>query len=804
MGDSARPAAGVSDAGAQRADAPGAAARTGASLSPDAPSPAATPSVLEGVLERVAYANEASAWSVVRLAVPGRREPVTAVGTLLGVEPGETLRCTGQWVHDRKYGEQFRVDGYVTVTPATLAGIERYLASGLLPGVGAVMAERLVRHFGLETLEVIEQRPERLAEVEGIGPVRSQRIRAAWVKQRAVKDVMVFLQAHGVSTAHAIKIYATYRDRAIAVVRENPYRLALDIFGVGFKTADTIAASLGVERTSPRRAEAGVLHVLGTLAEEGHVYCPHARLVDAAARVLEIDGARVECAILDLARASHVIVEPAVPSGSVDVKASVDGAIGTDAGARADAAAADAAVLAGDARGFGTDAAVYLRDLHAAECAAAEHVAALLAGPLRPLALDVARALAWFEARRTITLAPEQREAISRALTGKVLVITGGPGTGKTTLVNGILDILECKGRTIVLCAPTGRAAKRLAETTGRSAQTIHRLLEFSPRTMAFTRDRDHPLVADLVVVDEISMVDTVLFAQLVQALPLTCQLVLVGDVDQLPSVGPGSVLREIIRSGVVEVVRLARIFRQAEQSLIVVNAHRLNRGEMPLLEHEHGAADFFFVERREPEEILATLKSLIAGRIPERFGLDPIDDVQVLTPMHKGLLGATSLNAELQALLNPRPVALTRGSRSFRVGDKVMQVRNDYGLDVYNGDIGRIAAIDERERVLTVCYDERRVRYTHRELDALVPAYACSIHKAQGSEYPCVVVPLHTQHYVMLQRNLLYTALTRGRRLVVLVGSKRALAIAVANNRIEARCTRLGERLAAACARFA
>jgi exodeoxyribonuclease V alpha subunit len=769
--------AGGSGVDGRRADARGAnVQRAGASLSPGATSPVATPSVLEGVLTQVTYANEANAWSVVKLAVPGRREPVTAVGNLLGVQPGETLRCTGQWVHDRKYGEQFRVDGYVTVTPATLAGIERYLASGLVPGVGAVTAERLVRHFGLETLEVIEQQPERLAEVEGIGPVRSRRIRAAWAKQRAVKEVMVFLQSHGVSTTQAIKIYAAYRDRAIAVVRENPYRLAIDIFGVGFKTADTIAASLGVERTSPRRTEAGVLHVLGTLADEGHVYCPHARLLDAAARVLEIDSARVERAILDLAQAGHVIVEPAASAVHA----------GTHAAAGAEPAAS----------------AVYLRPLHAAETAAAEHLTALLAAPRRPLALDVERALAWFEERRKITLAPEQREAIRRALTGQALVITGGPGTGKTTLVNGILDILERKGQTILLCAPTGRAAKRLTETTGRSAKTIHRLLEFSPRTAVFARNRENQLAADLVVVDEISMVDTVLFSQLVQALPPGCQLVLVGDVDQLPSVGPGSVLREIIRSGVVDVVRLTRIFRQAEQSLIVVNAHRLNRGEMPLLVHDHGAADFFFVERREPEEILATMKSLIAGRIPERFGLDPIDDVQVLTPMHKGLLGAANLNAELQALLNPRPVALTRGSRSFRVGDKVMQVRNDYALDVYNGDIGRIATVDERERTLTVRYDERCVRYTQRELDELVPAYACSIHKAQGSEYPCVVVPLHTQHYVMLQRNLLYTALTRGRRVVVLVGSKRALAIAVANNRIEARCTRLAERLVAQRAR--
>ncbi len=445
----------------------------------------------------------------------------------------------------------------------------------------------------------------------------------------------------------------------------------------------------------------------------------------------------------------------------------------------------------------GGDAGVYLAALHAAETGAAADLRALLATPVRPLAEDAEQALARFEARRQIVLAPEQREAIRRALRSKVLVITGGPGTGKTTLVNGLLDVLEPSGRTVLLCAPTGRAAKRLAETTGRPAQTIHRLLEFSPKALGFVRDRAYPLAADLVVVDEVSMVDVGLFASLLAALPHHCQLVLVGDIDQLPSVGPGSVLAEVIASGAVDVIRLTRIFRQAEASLIVVNAHRLNQGEMPLLTHPEAEPDFFFIERQEPEEILATLKTLVRERIPERFHLDPLDEVQVLTPMHKGLLGATNLNAELQALLNPRPVALTRGSRSFRVGDKVMQLRNNYDLEVSNGDIGRVLGVDEVECTLTVRYDDREVRYEHADLDELVPAYACSIHKAQGSEYPCVVIPLHTQHYVLLRRNLLYTAITRGRRLVVVVGAKRALAIAIGNHRVETRYTRLAARLA-------
>ncbi|HTP30168.1 MAG TPA: ATP-dependent RecD-like DNA helicase [Anaeromyxobacteraceae bacterium] len=721
-------------------------------------------STLEGILERVAYVNEENAWSVVRLMVPGKKDLVTAIGNLLGVQPGENLRLRGRWIVDRKYGEQFKADGYVTVKPATLLGIEKYLGSGLVRGIGKVMAGRLVECFGLSTLEVIEQAPERLREVDGIGPVRSERIAKAWVEQKQIKDVMVFLQSHGVSTVFAIKIYKHYQDRSIAVVKENPYRLAIDIFGIGFKTADKVASQLGISRNSPERAQAGVLHVLGELSSEGHVFCPRRTLIETVATLLEVEPEIVETAVGSLAEAGQAVVTPII----------------------------------GDDGQSQEDQAVYLASLHRAERGAAELARVLVRSPGRAISIDVERAIAWFEERQKISLAPEQREAIRRAAASKFLVITGGPGTGKTTLVNGIIQILEKKGRRILLAAPTGRAAKRMTEATGREAKTLHRLLEFDPRTMSFLRDRERPLEADLMIVDEASMLDTVLAYNLLKAVPRSCQLVLVGDVDQLPSVGPGNVLRDVISSGTVDVVRLQHIFRQAEASLIVVNAHMVNRGEMPRLPPPGSRADFFFVEKNEPEEVLETLKVIVKTRIPEKFGFHPVDDVQVLTPMHRGLLGAMNLNVELQSLLNHEGASVVHGSRLFRAGDKVMQIRNNYDLEVFNGDIGRIDGLDETEGTVSVQFDGRLVTYERADLDELVLAYACSIHKSQGSEYPCVVLPIHTQHYVMLQRNLLYTGITRARRLVVLVGTKRALAIAVKNDRTEARFTQLAAQLRA------
>ncbi len=713
---------------------------------------------LEGVLERIVYTNDESAWSVVRLVVPGRRDPVTAVGSLPGVQPGESLQLQGRWVLDRRFGEQFRIESYRTLKPATLNGIEKYLGSGLVRGIGEVMARRLVEQFGLDTLEVIERHPERLAEVEGFGPVRIASVKKAWAEQRELRELMVLLQTFGVSTTFAARIWKAYEDEALAVVREDPYRLALDIFGIGFKTADRLALNLGVPRESPRRAQAGVLHVLGAFSDDGHVYAPRPALVESAALLLEVGAELAEEAVSDLSGARQVVLEP-LPGGEGE--------------------------------------AVYLPALHTAEIGAAARMEALLATPVGRVDIDVDRALGWFEERHRIDLAEEQREAIRRAVSRKVLVITGGPGTGKTTLVNAVVEILEKKSRKILLAAPTGRAARRLGDLTGREARTIHRMLEFSPRTATFERNPARPLDVDVLVLDEVSMVDIVLFHHVLKALPPHCQLVLVGDVDQLPSVGPGNVLRDLIRSRAVDVVRLTKIFRQAEESLIITNAHRVNRGEMPVLTPAAEGADFLFIEKEEPLEILEEVKRLVSEEIPRRYRLDPIEEIQVLAPMHKGDIGATNLNQALGALLNRRTESVTKGERILRLGDRVMQIRNNYQLDVFNGDIGRIESMDPESREVRIRFDDRLVAYDTGDLDEVVPAYACSIHKSQGSEYPCVVVPLHTQHFVMLQRNLLYTALTRGKRLVVIVGSRKALALAVRNNRIEERYTRLAERLA-------
>ncbi|HEX3555813.1 MAG TPA: ATP-dependent RecD-like DNA helicase [Thermoanaerobaculia bacterium] len=720
--------------------------------------PATAPTTLEGVLERIVFSNEENAWTVARLSVPGHRDLVTAVGNLLGVQPGENLRLTGAWIQDPKYGKQFKVVSYATVTPATVGGIEKYLGSGLIRGIGKVMAARLVACFGLETLDVIENRPERLVEVEGIGPKRSRDILRAWEEQREIKEVMIFLQSHGVSTHYAIKIYKAYGPRATELVRENPYRLATDIYGIGFKTADRIAAALGVPPTAPQRLEAGSLYLLGQGADRGHVYLPRKALLEEAEKLLEAPPALVEQALAALTETEQIVLEPLASA---------------------------------------EEQAVFLKSLHAAESGVAARLRALLVQPPLPLEIDVDRALDWFEKSEQIELARQQRQAVRAGLTRKVLVITGGPGTGKTTLVRGLVKILEKKRQKVLLAAPTGRAAKRLAEATGAEATTIHRLLELDPQTRQFVRNREHPLSCDLLIVDEASMLDTVLAHHVLRAVPDHGRLILVGDVDQLPSVGPGRVLADLIRSAAVEVVRLTEIFRQAERSLIVVNAHRVNQGMMPILESVDSDGDFFFIERPQPEELVETLAQLVSRRIPAKFGLNPVEQIQVLTPMNRGPLGTENLNAVLRELLNPQGAEVTRGGRTLRVGDKVMQVRNNYDLEVFNGDIGRIVAVDEVDQLVTVALDGREVVYDPGSLDELVLAYACSIHKSQGSEYPCVVIPLHSTHYVMLQRNLLYTALTRAKRLAILVGEERALRIAVGNRRLRARFTRLAERLA-------
>jgi exodeoxyribonuclease V alpha subunit len=717
---------------------------------------------LEGTLERFVFRDAATPFVVARIKTAGG-EVVTAVGSLGSLDIGTTLRLHGAWQVDRRYGHQFRIATFQTQTPATLSGIERYLGSGMIPGLGPELAKRIVARFGLETLEIIHKDPARLTEVEGIGKVRAERIRGKWQEQREVQDVMVFLQGHGVSPAFAWRIYKKYGAQAIAIVSENPYRLALDVWGIGFKSADAIARRLGIEPTSPARAEAGVLHVLGELTEEGHVHAPEAELLRAAGETLGVGEEILGPAIERLLAAGRLVREPLGDRGDC----------------------------------------LSLRLMWEAETAAAAALRRLL-GERRAAIPDeeIASALAQFEADRELVLAPQQREAVRAAVNEKVTVITGGPGVGKTTIVNAVIRILGAQGRRVVLGAPTGRAAKRLAETTGREAATLHRLLEFSPKTGAFARGASMPLAADAVIVDEASMLDTPLAARLFEAVPPHAQLVLVGDVDQLPSVGPGRVLADVIASRAARVARLSEIFRQAARSAIVVGAHRVNRGQLPDLAPQEGS-DFYFIEREAPAEVLETILHVVAERIPRRFGLAQ-GDIQVLCPMHRGEVGAQNVNLQLQARLNPPReglAELAQGRRLFRVGDRVIQNRNDYDKDVFNGDLGRITAMVDGEegRHVVVEMDGRTVDYEANELEQLGHAYALTVHKSQGSEYAAVVVPVVTQHYMMLRRNLLYTAMTRGKRLVVLVGSKKALGIAVRTDDTRLRWTWLAERIAAA-----
>ena len=713
---------------------------------------------LDGTLERVAFRDESSHFTVARFAqVHG--EAVTIVGELVGVAEGMPLRVRGQWVIDKKFGRQFRVATYQLRTPATTRGIERFLGSGLVPGIGPELARRLVEKFGMDPLDVIERAPARLTEVPGIGSQRAAKISAAFAAQRHVQDVMVFLQGHGVSAAFAARIVKRYGKDAINVVRANPYRLAHEVWGIGFRTADAIAEKLGIARDAPERLEAGLLHALEVGAEDGHTLLPDDELIARAAELLAVAPDRLAPRLGALAASGAVVRE-----------------------------------VIGD-RG----ACAALPDLHAAEAGAAARLVELVEHPPRAMTLDLDAAIHAFEHATGLPLADQQRRAVEAALRDACVVITGGPGVGKTTIVKAIVHLARLGHRGVALAAPTGRAAKRLGEATGAEAMTIHRLLEFQPHAGGFQRGREHPLDADLVVIDEASMIDTPLFAAVLDALRPGAQLVLVGDIDQLPSVGPGAVLADVIASGAATVIRLTEIFRQAAQSRIVVSAHRINRGELPELDAAPDA-DFFFIARDEPIAARATIVELVAERIPARFGFDPIADIQVLAPMHRGELGTAALNQALQARLNPADAAggpaLVRGDRAFRRRDKVMQLRNDYDRGVFNGDIGVIEHVDVEAGVVRVDFDGRIATYERGELDQLVLAYAVSVHKSQGSEYPAVVLPLATQHFMMLQRSLLYTAVTRGKKLVVLVGTRRAIQLAVRNAEARRRHTSLASRI--------
>jgi len=717
---------------------------------------------LQGQVEKVTYFNEANGFTIAKVRALGRPEPVTVVGPLLGPAPGEVLKMQGVWVLHPRFGEQFEVETYQVVQPTTAEGVEKYLGSGLIKGFGPEMARRIVARFGAEALEIIDRTPKRLREVSGIGPKKLAMIEAAWQEQRQVREVMLFLQAHGVSTAYAVRILKAYGPRAMQVLKQNPYRLAADIHGIGFVTADRIAGKLGLSRQDPLRIEAGVQFVLDRLTEQGHVYYPQDQLIVACERLLQVSAVEVEAALAKVAARGQVVVEP--PGGSGD-----------------------------------GEPAVYPAVLHAAESGVADRLKTLLASPRAIRPIDPGRAMAWVQERLGLVLSPSQEKAVLAAAEQKVLVLTGGPGTGKTTLILAILRIFQRIGVPVLLAAPTGRAAKRMHEATGFEARTIHRLLAFNPHLGRFQKNEADPLDCDLLIVDEASMVDVTLMHNLLRALPSEATLILVGDMSQLPSVGPGSVLGDVVASGAVPVVRLTEIFRQARQSLIVVNAHRINEGQMPLMEPPgEELGDFYFIDQDDPDQVLRIIIDLARERIEKRFGLSGLDEVQVLTPMHRGVVGTTNLNKQLQAVLNPGHGGLTRGEHFFRPGDKVMQIRNNYDKEIFNGDIGRILRIDPEEREMVVDFDDRAVTFDFSELDQMVLSYAISVHKSQGSEYPAVILPLLPQHYLLLQRNLIYTAVTRARKLAVLVGSKRALAMGIRNNETRLRYTGLAQRLRA------
>ncbi|WP_294261305.1 ATP-dependent RecD-like DNA helicase [Propionivibrio sp.] len=718
-----------------------------------------SPAVLDrlaGLVERVTFHNEQNGFCVLRLKVKGERELITLIGHAPAVSPGEYASASGNWVTDREHGRQFRAVFLKISPPTTLTGIERYLGSGMVKGIGPVYAGKLINAFGMAVFDVIEQTPDRLREIPGIGEVRAQKITSGWADQKVIRRIMVFLHANGVSTSRAVRIFRTYGQEAIDIVTENPYRLAQDIRGIGFLTADTIAQKIGIARESPLRAQAGISYALSEASGQGHCGLPYAELVPLAVKLLGIPESIIETAIAQEI-ADEVLFPDTVESQPC----------------------------------------VFLAPLYSAEQSITAQIRRLKTEVTTLPAFDAEKAIPWVEQKLTIELAGSQKAAIRLALTSKLLVITGGPGVGKTTLINSILTILAVKGVKPLLCAPTGRAAKRLSESTGLEAKTIHRLLEVDPSNGQFKRNADNPLVCDLLVADECSMIDVPLANQLLKAVATSTAVILVGDVDQLPSVGPGQFLSDLIDSGAVPVVRLTEVFRQAASSRIVRSAHQINRGIVPSLPEKGEASDFYFIAADEPEVIAQTVVDLVQTRLPKKFKVDPVRDIQVLCPMNRGITGARGINQALQAALNPPGEhSIDKFGNRFSVGDKVMQIENNYDRDVFNGDIGFVTAIDQDDEELAVEFDGRLVSYPFGELDELVLCYATTIHKSQGSEYPVVVIPISTQHYMMLKRNLIYTGITRGKTLVVLVGQKRALAMAVKGKQVDKRWSKLKERL--------
>lgn len=716
---------------------------------------------LEGILERITYHSEETGYTVIKLKVKGKKDLVPAIGCMANMNVGEKLLLKGNWVNHPKHGLQFKVESYESLLPATTVGLEKYLGSGLIKGIGPVTAKEMVKTFGTDIIKIIEEKPQRLREINNIGYKKVNLITTAWAEQKEIQNVMLFLQSHNVSTTYAVKIYKQYKNEAIQVVKDNPYRLAQDIWGIGFKTADKIAQNLGISFDSINRIEAGISYVLSQQTEQGHVYYPEELLIDSAMEMLEVAKSLILTALDNLVQRKILIREP-----------------------------------------MDKHLAYYLAPMYYAELGSCNRMKALLQTQQSCLLVDINEHIVEQVAKKeNIELSDEQKDAVIKAVTNKFLILTGGPGTGKTTTCNIIIKIFEFLGKNVKLASPTGRAAKRLNELTGRAAKTIHRMLEFDPKNMCFKRDGNNPLEGEIFIIDEVSMLDILLTNSLLKAIPNHANVVLIGDIDQLPSVGAGCVLQDMINSSVVPVIRLTKIFRQAQASLIITNAHRINKGEFPLLcppEPKYKDCNAFFMEATEPENVLDIIIDLVSNRLPKKGYCK--DDIQILCPMNKGLIGTHNLNPTLQKVINPPDITkneINKGAKLLREGDRIIQLKNNYTHEVFNGDIGKIKFIHPEEQEMEIEYPEGIINYDFSELDEIDLAYALSVHKAQGSEYPVIIIPVTTSHYMMLQRNLLYTAVTRAKKLLIIVGTKKAIGIAIKNNRIRQRYSGLMNRLA-------
>ena len=716
---------------------------------------------LEGELERITYSSPETHYTIAKLKTSKTRNMVTIVGSMPAVKPGQFLKIEGAWETHPKYGQQFKIESYEETLPATISGIRKYLASGIVKGIGPSTASRIISRFGAKTFEIIEKHPERLVEVDGVGQAKAGLISDAWKYNHAARGVMQLLQNSGVKTAYCAKILNTYGADAVNIIRNDPYRLATDIPGIGFYFADRIALKLGVSRDDTQRVRACIIHVIQQFINEGHVFVFENQLVVQCTNLFQLETDLTRYSIEKLSADGELVTENAPDSSENRI--------------------------------------VYLKEIHQAETGISNRIKALLSVPVIPPSIDSERISKEVQKKLAIALSLEQIDVLEKILSHRAVIITGGPGTGKTTLIRSVNAVFEALGKRVLLAAPTGRAARRLSEVTRRDAKTIHRLLGVNFKDGLFDKNRDNPLDADAVIIDEASMVDTLLMFHLINAVPMTAVLILVGDVFQLPSIGPGNVLSDMIKSARTPIFYLKKIFRQAHKSPIVFNAHKIRQGEFPVLkplDHTEDLSEFYFIEQDDPNAVVATILELCNKTVPERFNFDPVHEVQILTPMHKGVIGTTHLNQVLQKALNPNPVIIeTRGS-TFKIGDKVMHLKNNYQKEVFNGDIGTIRTVDVKENVFSVDFYGRTVNYDFTEMDEISLAYAISVHKSQGSEYPAVILPIMTQHFVLLQRNLLYTAITRGKKLVILIGTKKALAIALKNDTPKKRLSGLAFRL--------